>query len=155
MDALPPTTPTVQDRHRPHVRSRWRCLLAAAAVVPIGLASRAWTGAWPWWVGDVAGDALWATMVFLVIGFARPGMSAGALAVVAWLLAASVELTQLYRAPWLDAWRATLAGQLLLGQTFVWADLAWYALGVGLGVTLDRTCLSVGARGRPDAAASR
>jgi Protein of unknown function (DUF2809) len=50
--------------------------------------------------------------------------------------AIAVKLSQLYHAPWIDSIRHTTLGGLILGFDFVWSDLACYALGVGLGVSV-------------------
>ena len=49
-----------------------------------------------------------------------------------------VEVSQLYKAPWIDSIRRTTLGGLVLGYDFVWSDLACYAVGVGLGVAVER-----------------
>jgi hypothetical protein len=50
----------------------------------------------------------------------------------------SVELSQLYRAPWLEAVRGTAVGHLVLGSDFFPRDFVAYACGVLAGVLLDR-----------------
>ena len=47
------------------------------------------------------------------------------------------EFSQLYRAPWIDAVRATRLGALVLGQGFLWSDLWCYAAGVTLAAGID------------------
>ena len=49
----------------------------------------------------------------------------------------SVEVSQLYQAPWINALRATRIGALALGQGFLWSDVVCYALGVTLAVAVD------------------
>ena len=39
--------------------------------------------------------------------------------------------------PWIDSIRHTTLGGLVLGFGFLWSDLACYAAGVGLGVTIE------------------
>jgi hypothetical protein len=118
-------------------RSRWRYAVAVGATIAAGLASRAYAAQLPWWLAKNAGDALYATMVFGGGGFIAPRArtSRVALAAVAWCFA--IELTQRYRAPWLDAVRATTPGRLVLGQGFHAFDLVCYVIGVGLGVALE------------------
>ena len=48
---------------------------------------------------------------------------------------------QLYHAPWIDSIRRTTLGGLVLGFDFVWSDLACYAVGVGLGILIERAVL--------------
>jgi hypothetical protein len=123
----------------PGPRSRWRYAAAAGATIALGLASRRYSAHLPWWLATNAGDALYATMVFWGVGLVAPRArtSRVALAAIAWCFA--VELLQLYRAPWLDAVRATTPGKLVLGQGFQALDLVCYAIGAALGAGLERT----------------
>ena len=66
-------------------------------------------------------------------------------AALAMTVSVAVEVSQLYKAPWIDTIRRTTLGGLVLGYDFVWSDLACYAVGVGLGVVIEvcwevRTC---------------
>src|SRR5438045_6401686 len=84
------------------------------------------------------GDALWATMVFFGFGFILNRASTGTVALCAFCLAALIEFSQLYHAPWIDSIRATTFGELVLGATFNWPDFIAYAMGIGLGVLVER-----------------
>ncbi len=46
----------------------------------------------------------------------------------------AVELSQLWHPHWLEVGRATWPGRLVLGSTFMWSDLAWSVVGVGVGL---------------------
>ena len=70
-----------------------------------------------------AGDALYATMVFFGFGFLAPRAKTSAVALAATTFCFAIELTQRYRAPWIDAVRATTPGRLVLGQGFLAFDL--------------------------------
>jgi hypothetical protein len=128
--------------------TRWRpaYLLAVVVTVAAGLGSRAYAAHLPWWLAKNAGDALYATMVFWGLGFLAPRATTArvATAAVAWCFA--IELSQLYRAPWIDAVRATTPGRLVLGQGFHAFDLVCYVIGVGLAVGLERMVRRVRAR---------
>ena len=50
----------------------------------------------------------------------------------------TIEVSQLCHASWIDSIRGTTLGGLLLGFGFVWSDLACYAVGVGLGMLIER-----------------
>lgn len=81
-------------------------------------------------VRDIAGDAIWAFMMFWWVSVLVPTWSPdrralGALA-ISWL----VEFSQLSHAAWLEAARATRLGPLVLGTGFDPRDLASYTLGV-------------------------
>jgi len=74
--------------------------------------------------------------VTIACGLASRRLALGALAI-----AVTVELTQLYRAPWLEAIRATMWERWPVGQGFIFSDLACYAVGVSLAAFLDRWLL--------------
>ena len=118
---------------------RSRALYAGLVVLTIalGLASRTSWSPLPTSIATVPGDVLWATMVFLALAALWNGARTRALAWVTLAIAWGVEVSQLLSWDWLDALRATTPGRLALGSGFVWADLLWYALGVGLGVAVD------------------
>jgi hypothetical protein len=68
-------------------------------------------------------------------------------AVLALMTSYSVEFSQLYQAPWINAIRATTPGHLILGSTFHGPDLAAYTIGVVIGTALDGLWLRI-CRGR-------
>lgn len=113
-------------------RAFWKSLLALNLVTGFGLASRRWD-LFPTIFGKYPGDALWALLVYVLIGMMRRKMSPSWVA--AWALAAcfAVETAQLYHAPWIDAVRATRMGYLALGTTFNPMDLVAYTVGVAAG----------------------
>lgn len=84
-------------------------------------------------MGKYPGDAFWALMVFLGWGVVFPGVSTARLAAVALATCGLVELSQLYRAPWIDSIRGTTLGHLVLGSGFTWGDFVAYGIGVGVG----------------------
>uniref|UniRef100_UPI0038F81831 ribosomal maturation YjgA family protein n=2 Tax=Bacteria TaxID=2 RepID=UPI0038F81831 len=62
------------------------------------------------------GSLLWATMVFLLVGVLLPRLSQTRNAAIAMVIAVVIELSRLVHLPWLDAFRPTTAGALLLGR---------------------------------------
>lgn len=83
------------------------------------------------------GSALWATMVLFLVAAVRPRLPRPRLALIAMAIAAIVELIRLVHTPWLDDFRLTLAGALLLGRIFSLWNLVAYAAGIALGVVVD------------------
>lgn len=114
-------------------RSRIAYAVAFVLVIAAGLGSRAFGHSLPAFVATYAGDTLYATMVFVGLGFVAPRWSTARLATTALALCGAIEVSQLYHAPWIDAIRRTLPGALVLGHGFLWSDLACYVAGVGLG----------------------
>ena len=112
----------------------------ALVVIACGLFLR-WYGfplGLPAFVVKYGGSLLWATMVFLLVGLLLPRLPRSQLAVIAMAVAAVVEFSRLVHTPWLDSFRLTTAGALLLGRIFSLWNLAAYAVGIGLGIWLDR-----------------
>lgn len=131
------------------------CLLVIAG----GLALRGYGSqlGLPAFVVKYGGSMLWGTMVFFLVAMAGSNLSRPRAALVSAVIAVAVELFRLVHFPWLDAFRLTLPGALLLGRIFsVWNMLA-YGVGIVLAVLLDRVGPPVGAlmRARPQRPQSR
>ncbi|WP_409190005.1 DUF2809 domain-containing protein [Bradyrhizobium sp. RDM4] len=110
------------------------------AVIACGLSLR-WYGfrlGLPAFVVKYGGSLLWATMVYLLVGVLLPRLTRAQIAGLAMVIAVAVELSRLVHAPWLDAFRLTTAGALLLGRIFSLWNLLAYAIGIAFGVWIDR-----------------
>ncbi len=79
------------------------------------------------------GDALWALMIVLILGFIWPKLRPKQLALFALLICFTVEFGQLYQPAWLTAVRKTTLGHLVLGSTLNPMDLLAYTVGVFVG----------------------
>jgi hypothetical protein len=112
----------------------------ALVVIACGLSLR-WYGfplGLPAFVVKYGGSLLWATMVFLLVGVLLPRLSRTQIAAIAMAIAVAVEFSRLVHTPWLDAFRLTTAGALLLGRIFSPWNLLAYAAGIAFGVWIDR-----------------
>jgi len=118
-------------------RSRLLYGVLILLVIALGLLSRQFPQFMPAALGKTPGDALWALMVFLGVGFVFRRFAAGNAALLALAFAFAVECSQLYHAPWIDNLRTTLPGRLVLGSTFAWGDLVAYSAGVLVGVMAE------------------
>ena len=122
----------------PRQRSLIRAALALVVIV-CGLSLR-WYGfplGLPAFVVKYGGSLLWATMVFLLVGALLPRLTRTQIAAIAMAIAIVVEFSRLMHTPWLDAFRLTTAGALLLGRILsLWNVLA-YLIGIVVGVWLD------------------
>jgi hypothetical protein len=96
----------------------------------------------PGFVVKYGGSVLWGTMVFFLVAIAAPHLSRTMIALISALIAVCVELFRLVHTPWLDAFRLTLAGALLLGRIFSPWDMLGYGIGIVLGLLLDRFGMS-------------
>jgi hypothetical protein len=83
------------------------------------------------------GSVLWGTMVFFLVAIATPRFRGLRIASVSAVIAVGVELLRLVHTPWLDEFRLTLAGALLLGRIFSPWNILAYGAGIGLGLVLD------------------
>jgi len=111
----------------------------ALGVIGCGLSLR-WYGfplGLPAFVVKYGGSLLWATMVVLLVGALLPRLPRSQLASIAVVIAIVVEFSRLVHAPWLDAFRLTTAGALLLGRIFSVWNLVAYATGIAFGVWVD------------------
>jgi hypothetical protein len=111
----------------------------------LGLASRKYA-LFPEFLGKYPGDALWSLMVYLAWALIKPAASPHRIAFYALVTSYLVELSQLMQTPWLNSFRHTSLGHLILGTTFSWHDISFYTLGIGLGFILDRFWLPLAAK---------
>lgn len=118
-------------------RPRLIYFIAVLGLIALGLLSRRYPHLLPTSLGKYPGDALWALMVFLGLGFWFRRASTIALALTAFAFSTGIELFQLYRAPWIDSFRATIPGRLILGSGFSWTDILAYAVGISFGVAVE------------------
>jgi hypothetical protein len=88
------------------------------------------------------GSMLWGTMVFFLVAMVVSRWPRRRIALISTVIAIGVELFRLVHTPWLDAFRLTLAGALLLGRIFSPWDIPAYGAGIGFGILLDRLAMS-------------
>lgn len=109
-------------------------VLAAILVIILGLSLRAYGYrlGLPFLIVKYGGSLLWGAMVYLLIAATLPRQKTRIVWPLATALAIAVELLRLVHTPWLDAFRETTAGALLLGKVFS----PWNILAYTLGITL-------------------
>ena len=114
--------------------ARWQSAIILAVVIALGLLTRShWVDPHSV-IGRYGGDTLWAVAAYWGIAFLLPGLSVARTALFSLLFAYLIETSQLFKAPWLKALRATLPGKLILGQGFLWSDILCYTVGVGMAI---------------------
>lgn len=121
-----------------------RRLASAVVIIICGVALRL-TGyeiGLPYFLVKYGGSVLWGMMVFLAVGAALYRQSLPLITLAAASIAILTEFSRLYHTPWLDAFRLTLAGALILGRIFAWANILAYLCGIGLAVLIERWLLS-------------
>lgn len=118
-------------------RSRIVYALLTGAVIVSGLASRRFAYLLPPLLHKNAGDILWATMVFLLLAWIWPRLATIQVAEMAAGFSLVIEAAKFFRAPWLDAVRATTAGRLVFGYSFSWSNLVCYAVGIAIAAVAE------------------
>jgi hypothetical protein len=83
------------------------------------------------------GSMLWGTMGFFLAAIPASGQPRWKIALISASIAICVELFRLVHAPWLDEFRLTTAGALLLGRVFSPWNMLAYGVGIMLGMVLD------------------
>jgi hypothetical protein len=118
--------------------------ISALGIIAAGLALRTfgYSLGLPFVAVKYGGSALWAAMVYFLLAPVAPARPALHIALAAITVATGVELFRLVHAPWLDAFRSTTAGALLLGRIFSLWNLVAYVIGIALAAVLDRAVLS-------------
>ena len=106
-------------------RTRLTYLCAILVLIPIGLLSRR-IG----WLPDACGDALWSMMVFCCWRFVLVRSKLSVVAATSLITAYAVEFSQLVKYDWLDRFRDTFVGHMMLGQGFLWTDLVADTAGI-------------------------
>lgn len=119
-------------------RPLWASAALIFGTIAGGLALRMMPLGMPGSLIKHGGSALWALMIFWLVSTAFPRWPPIQGALVAIGIAFAVELFQLYHAPWLDAFRVTRPGALLIGRVFSALDLIAYALAISIGAYADR-----------------
>jgi hypothetical protein len=104
----------------------------------LGFSSRRYADALPAFVAEHAGDALWASMIYLGIRALWVRKSQLWAALFSVLFCFGIEFSQLYQAEWIQAVRSTFLGALVLGSGFLTVDLVRYSVGIALSLLLDR-----------------
>ena len=123
-------------------RSRANVFLLLILLIAFGLGSRRLGGS-PGWITLYVGDVAWGALFFGLFCAVRPTLSTARAWLAAVITTELIEFSQLYHSPWLDAFRATRAGGLLLGHLFLWSDVVCVALGATLAAAVERAWRSV------------
>lgn len=115
------------------------CLCILAVVIPLGLAVRYAPLHLSWFWSKYLGSALWAVAVYWLVAALLPKQKPTTLALIASCIALIVEFSRLVPEPHIDAFRLTLAGKLLLGRYFAWANIAAYLMAIAIAAIADHT----------------
>lgn len=119
------------------IRNRVFLGVAIIGTIGLGLASRKFPMLFPSVLEKYPGDALWAQMVYWLVGFFNPTASVAKVALYSLALSYADEISQIYQAPWINQIRATTLGHLVLGSSFSWLDMLAYTVGIALVAPIE------------------
>jgi hypothetical protein len=91
----------------------------------------------PLFIVKYGGSMMWALMIYWIVSALLGRWWLMSVALLSGAFAAAVEFLKLYHAPWLDAFRLTLPGILVLGRHFSLWDILAYWIAICLGVYVD------------------
>lgn len=100
--------------------------------IALGITSRKMEG-----VPTFFGDTLYAVMVYFGMRMLFVNIDLKKTAILALLICFTIEFLQLYDAKWMLEIRRTPLGHYVLGQGFLWSDLAFYTLGIIMAFLID------------------
>jgi Protein of unknown function (DUF2809) len=112
---------------------RLALLIGMILIIPLGYSVRFATGLGSPVFQDVFGSIAYQLLLMFLFAFFYPRVNLVKVAIGVFVLSSAIELLQLWQPPLLQAIRATWAGRVLLGNTFLWADFPPYAIGSFLG----------------------
>lgn len=118
------------------------CFIIILFTIAVGLFVRIRRSLFPEWINFWLGDALYAFMMYYIVGAIFSGWASKSRTALALGTCYSIELLQLYQAPWITSVRATLPGKLIFGSGFLWSDMAAYLVGVAAALCVDLLWLS-------------
>ena len=112
--------------------TRFTYFIIIISVIILGILSRKIDG-----IPTFFGDTLYAVMIYFGLRMLFINNSSKMTIVLALVFCFCIEFLQLYRAEWLLAIRRTTLGHYVLGQGFLWSDLAFYTLGILIAFLID------------------
>ncbi len=110
--------------------------VVALVTIPIGLATRKRPLFFHSFIAEYGGDTLWALLFFLTVRITWINKPLWVIAIITYAFCVLIEISQLYEAAWIQKWRETFLGQMILGRGFLWSDLICYAVGITFGMAL-------------------
>ncbi|QSB29382.1 DUF2809 domain-containing protein [Flavobacterium sp. CLA17] len=87
------------------------------------------------------GDLLYAVMIYVLVRIIFIDKKALQIILISLLICYSIEFFQLYQESRIIAVRKTLFGRYVLGQGFLWSDLAAYTFGVAIAFIIEKITL--------------
>ena len=104
-------------------------LISILTVVPLGFASKFYTGPAAKWFNDSLGGFLYEIFWCLVISFILIKAKPWKIALNVFIITCILEFLQLWHPVFLEMIRNTFIGRTIIGTTFVPSDFIYYAIG--------------------------
>jgi Protein of unknown function (DUF2809) len=124
------TSPKV---HRSHLKYQLALSFSLIITVVLGLMTKFYRGAGQEWLNNSFGGVPYEIVWILLIALLFTNASPLGIAIGVCLVTCGLEFLQLWQPPLLQSIRATLPGQLILGNTFNGSDFLYYVIGSFLG----------------------
>jgi len=116
-------------------------VIAVVMTILLGLASRKYSQFLPMFIGQNAGDVVWAMMVYFGFRFLLVRKNRSTAIWLSFSFSFGIEFSQLYQEDWINQLRSTLLGALVLGKGYLTVDLIRYTVGIITSTVLDRVTL--------------
>jgi hypothetical protein len=113
-------------------------VLIMGIIVAAGLSIRLVHMGLPASVVKYGGSALWAIAIYWACSMILGSWGPARVAILSGMIATGVEFLKLYNTPWLDEFRRTLAGIILLGRIFNVRDIVDYWVAIAIAAGLDK-----------------
>ena len=119
-----------------------RPLLLSLAImfitVIVGLTIRFAPLGLPSFIIKYGGSTMWALMAYWIVSTLLPSRRPLTVVFLTGTLTTAVEFVKLYHSPFLDTFRLTFPGIVLLGRYFSVWDIVAYWLAISVGALIDR-----------------
>lgn len=113
-------------------KNRFSYFILIISTIVLGILSRKIVG-----VPTFFGDILYAIMIYFGMKFLFIKNNFLIIFIIALIFCFGIEFLQLYTAEWMVAIRRTTLGRYVLGQGFLWSDLAYYTFGIIIAFLID------------------
>jgi hypothetical protein len=110
------------------IKRKWT-LFSLAVLVPVGLATKTYSGPAQFWVNNSLGGVFYVVFWSLLLSLAMPNLHRVKNVMVVFTATCAIELLQLWHPPVLQLFRSNFIGATVLGTTFTWSDFPHYAAG--------------------------
>lgn len=117
-------------------KTRLYYFLVFITIIVLGILSRKITFI-PLWIGDF----LYAVMIYFLMRTIFPLKKYLFIILLSLFICYSIEFLQLYQAEWIVNLRKTLFGRYVLGQGFLWSDIAAYTFGITFAFITEKSFL--------------